>query len=1163
MKRVKRILAIMILMAMMVNCLTAVTLKAEAVETGTCGDNIYWEISDWGNMYISGSGDMPDFSPDEPAPWAEYLPEGQLSVTISGDITSVGAYAFYGYPGALFVHMEDSAVMSIGEYAFYDCQNLNEIYFPESVMSIGSYAFYQCCSLTQLPQMELLVYIGDYAFYFCSSLATLPFGSSLTTIGEHAFEETYCLETMTIPASVTSIGAYAFSCSSIRTVTFEGNAPEIYPSTFSSSTLDAYYDPNTEGWDNVLSMTHYGNIGWYPMGGAESPVLGTGSCGGNLQWTLNQEGVLTISGTGRMDDYLATDLPWQSFTEQITSVVIEDGVEYIGREAFRDCTQISSITAGDSLQGVGMDAFNDTAWLSNQPNGLVFLGKVLLTYKGTCPAQVTIPEGTVGIGAKAFQDAGTLEQINFHANLKEIGAWAFEGCVNLKEIELNDGIVRLEQAAFSNCESITEIVVPDTVTAMGTGVFNSCGALESAVIGDGITNISEGTFYGCENLKQIIFGENVRSIGITAFYGCIALEKVELPATVSTIADSAFRGCTALKSIALPGVTKIGYYAFSGCRALEEVEFSDSLQELGECAFGYCMSLKSVTLPDSLKTMVADCFESCTSLEEVYVGKGIADFGRSAFVECTALKRIVVDPENPYYMNDECGVLYTKDQSVLLTYPAGRVGAYTVADTVAKIEQYAFAYSSGLTAITLPEELQSMGFGAFSDCTALTEVKLPDSLTKTYGGTFMECTALETVWFGSGLKRISATMFENCTALKNVHFADGLEEVRSSAFENCTSLTAIDLPDSVIEIADESFMGCTKLKTVDFPKNLQKISWKAFYECRSLEEVYLYDSVTSIGEEAFDMCTALEKVVLSKNLKYLNQDAFLLCTSLKVVVIHDAIQKIGSGAFSWCKALETVYYSGTQEQWNAITIENRNEELLNAEIHFEYCMHDTVENGICTNCGEEAILMATGSDGSVAGYYFSFADVPANGQKIILCKDTQVEDVVLDPGVELDLNGHTLSVNSILTYASSAVTDSSESNAGVLKILDAEGNMLSSGNSQLSVYDTEKGGYRFFEMKVTSVAVTGSSKYWFRVEAENFDLFNKLVQSGAEVYIQAIMIADGQEIRAVADLAFTQFWAQNSDKYITVYVQGAAETEDFSLTPSITSGGVEIFGEEM
>ena len=236
------------------------------------------------------------------------------------------------------------------------------------------------------------------------------------------------------------------------------------------------------------------------------------------------------------------------------------------------------------------------------------------------------------------------------------------------------------------------------------------------------------------------------------------------------------------------------------------------------------------------------------------------------------------------------------------------------------------------------------------------------------------------------------------------------------------------------------------------------------------------------------------------------------------------------------------------------------------------CEHIQAEDNVCTRCGKTIAIVITDGEGNAIGNYATLSDgleAAQVGQTLALQADVAVEDLILTDGVSLDMNGHTLTVGSLLTYASNAVIDSSEDVSGLLKITESDGNLISKDNCQLPVYDAAKGGYRFFVIDVETCAVTGGNKYWFKIKAEKFAPLYELIQSDSEVRIKVKMTWDGQEVDtyAAAELAFTKAWADcynaNEDIYITVSVPEAEGLENFRLTPGITSGGVAVFGEEM
>ena len=213
-------------------------------------------------------------------------------------------------------------------------------------------------------------------------------------------------------------------------------------------------------------------------------------------------------------------------------------------------------------------------------------------------------------------------------------------------------------------------------------------------------------------------------------------------------------------------------------------------------------------------------------------------------------------------------------------------------------------------------------------------------------------------------------------------------------------------------------------------------------------------------------------------------------------------------------------------------------------------------------------------------YFLSVADAlvyqAENGADCVtLNKDVQVEYLHLESNQILDLNGHTLTVDSIKSYASSGIIDSSEKSTGVLVVKDEDGLMLDENNSQLPIYDAAEGGYRFFEISVKSVAITGkdggNAKYWFKVSCENFDEIYKLIQAGSELNklnITVRMTWNGGEATATADPALLNQWAakyavSGDNFYITVTAVNAEGFEDFPLLPCFEANGVASKGKEM
>jgi hypothetical protein len=202
------------------------------VDSGTCGDNLTWTLTDDGLLTISGEGEMADYKKPADIPWYSLKNKIQ-TVDIQADVTNIGDYTFYGCSSLTSIAIPEG-VTSIGVYAFAYCEGLTSITLPENVTSIGNYVFYECSSLTNITIPDTVTSIGNSAFYRCSSLTSVAIPDSVTSIGSYAF--TYCtsLTSVTISNNVTSISAYAFfGCENLTSV--------VIPDGVTSIGMEAFY----------------------------------------------------------------------------------------------------------------------------------------------------------------------------------------------------------------------------------------------------------------------------------------------------------------------------------------------------------------------------------------------------------------------------------------------------------------------------------------------------------------------------------------------------------------------------------------------------------------------------------------------------------------------------------------------------------------------------------------------------------------------------------------------------------------------------------------------------------------------------------------------------------------------------------------------------------
>ena len=395
-----------------------------------------------------------------------------------------------------------------------------------------------------------------------------------------------------------------------------------------------------------------------PATALAADIVASGTCGAegdgsNLTWTLDSEGVLTISGSGDMHGYDPSDAPWH---DRVKSAVIAEGVTSIGWYAFWGCESLTSVTIPDSVTSIGQHAFYDCKSLTSVtiPDSVTSIGD--WAFSG-CESltSVTIPDSVTSIGDSAFRGCSSLTSVTIPDSVTSIGDWAFYYCTSLTSVTIPDSVTSIGKEAFSECTSLTSVTIPDSVMSIGEWAFASCTSLTSVTIPDSVTSIGHDAFYNCKSLTSVTIPGSVTSIGSYAFSKCTSLTSVTIPDSVTSIGVGAFASCTSLTGIRVtegnshyssdasgvlfnkdkttlvqcPGafsgsyaipdsVTSIGSNAFYNCKSLTSVTIPGSVTSIGEYAFDDCTSLTSVTIPNSVTSIYWGAFGDCTSLTDVY-----------------------------------------------------------------------------------------------------------------------------------------------------------------------------------------------------------------------------------------------------------------------------------------------------------------------------------------------------------------------------------------------------------------------------------------------------------------------------------------------------------------------------------------------------------------
>ena len=277
-------------------------------------------------------------------------------------------------------------------------------------------------------------------------------------------------------------------------------------------------------------------------------------------------------------------------------------------------------------------------------------------------------------------------------------------------------------------------------------------------------------------------------------------------------------------------------------------------------------------------------FYGCSSLTSITIPDGVTSIGDWAFDGCSSLTSIDVDEQNKVYA-DVDGVLFSKNMTELIQFPAAKGGAYKVPDSVTSIGGWAFQGCSSLTSINIPDSVTSIGDYAFYGCSSLTSINIPDRVTS-----------------------IGDYAFDGCSSLTSITIPDSVNSIGNFAFYGCSSLTSIDVDEQNEEYADVDGVLFSKdmAKLIQFPAakggayeiqyGVTSIGGWAFYGCSSLTSVTIPDGVTSIGDDAFEGCSSLTSVTIPHSVTSIGYAAFYGCSSLTTVTIPDSVS-IRDGAF--------------------------------------------------------------------------------------------------------------------------------------------------------------------------------------------------------------------------------------------------------------------------
>ena len=956
----KRILACLILLCL---CLSLIPGEALALEipSGNCGDGVTWKLVD-GTLTISGTGEM-DF---ESQPWFLYQQEIENIVVAEG-VTTIAPHAFSGcwpldavsLPAGLTSIGEGAfsgsglkeislptSLTSIGKSAFAFCGELEEITIPNKISTVEESTFAGCHDLTTVNLPPMLVSIGDNAFSGCG-MTTITLPASVSSVGSQAFAQCEALTDIVLSTSLTSLGDYAFSgCISLEAVSLPDQLTAVNEGVFHQChMLEAVALP-----ENLKTISDFAFSDCPSLAAVEIPQ-GAKTIGESAFADCTALEQLTLPTT-------LTNIGMKSFMgcTALTAVEVPQGIDYLATSTFEGCSALAEVTLPTSLTEIGNRAFF-----------------------GCALVEIDIPKNVTKLGEASFQNNAALRYVHLPLAMNRILGSAFLGCSALTDVyyagiatdrediwveELNEFLneANWHYAHNAHTHVFTTKVTAPTCTQEGF-TTHSCDCGESyddsfvAPLGH---DYRDNKCQICNTpmapiTETLSWGLDMN--GVLTISGTGAM-----PNFASSKEAPWYSQRDQIQKVILePGVTSVGDYGFSGCPNLTEVVLPDGLEKLGFCAFSSCGQLETITLPQTLTYMHKQVFYGCHSLTYMEIPSGITDIRNFTFYGCNSLEMVVLplslttigeyafggcsSLETVNYegtATDRNKITFSANNQPLLNADWYYSFSYHIHEYIPTVTPPTCA-SSGYTTYAcqcgeeyLDDYVPATGEHDFQDgqCT----------VCQAYGGTLgtdmtwlLDKEGFLTVSGTGAMPNFTATepapWAEHADDIQAVVIREGVTTISASAFEGCPNLCDADLPDSLTTIGDKAFAN-TDLISIYLPKGVTQIGEDAFRPKTNFAFFYVDPENTAFS--SVDECLLTKDkteliqashyltgtYLVPESVRIIREEAFANCEYLTAVIFQGNIRSIEADAFRGCSDLVEGFYTGSEEAWAAVDVDD-------------------------------------------------------------------------------------------------------------------------------------------------------------------------------------------------------------------------------------------------
>ena len=936
--------------------------------------------------------------------------------------------------------------------------------------------------------------------YDKASIKEIVFEDGVTSIGIGAFSSCENLESVDL-GSVESIGEYAFAyCTGLKNVEFPDNELEIGISAFEGcAELD-----NVE-FNNSVYLHSYAFMSCSSLTEIEIPE---GSTVGELDWeesgiffecTSLKKAVIN----GQIGNAQGLFINCSSLTD------LEINTHYsLSWETFNGCTSLNlNLDEQDVDLSITSSGHSSLESVCGNVCNVIYSGNIT-----SAPWGARTLNGYVNDEGLVFSD-DTMTKLT-----------ACPSCTR-GEIFIPGSVAEIAAYAFVGCEELTDIYFDGTEAEWDEISISSEGnsALFNAEI-----HFLEVMSGECGDNLTWSFDEATGTLTISGTGDMWNYRVEKSPFAFLPIETVAIEN----------GVTGIGNNAFNPCEGIISVTIPDGVTRIGDSAFGLCASLTNIELPDSVTSIGEYAFTCCESLTSIEIPYGVTSISDNAF------------------------------------------------------------FCAGLTSVTIPDSVTSIGDYAFASC-SFENVIIPDSVTDIGNFAFNDCGSLKSITIGSGVTYIASYAFDDCTELTDVYYNGNPSGYYSGmlyidyegndplfdaeihfimaasgqcgdnvfwSFDESTGTLTISGTGDIWDYYDDQhsdrpssyFEYNSAIKSVIIKNGITRIGDGLFYMCSGISSVTVPASVSEIGAFTFGCCTALKSFEIPSGVESIGSYTFVSCRSLESIIIPKSLTCIYDNTFWMCDSLTDVYYKGSQSEWNDIFVDEYNEELLGANIHYYYpCAHNFVfeSNGTapdCTHAGTAIYRCSVCGDTKTEAvpalghsYEWVVSVNPTATSKGLMvnkcvrcgdiCDQTEIPCLIPDyvTGLTLSSEKEIMNLGDTLTLTAEVIPDSAKNKNVVWKSLDADiasvadgvVTALKAGSTVISA-QTEDGGYKdFCYVRIVGIVPSANTAtvidnernliYGLDVNAESIEDFIDVADESVSVVCSTASVGTGTQVNLV------------------------------------------------